>query len=219
MDSHNRFQCKLTTLLCFPYLHLCEHHSADFLCSKQSILSLHSHLDVGFVVLFLCQEGEVFHVLLHCRIVPCPTNHSFCIKDCIFRVCCELIFGCVSNESFTFGSESHVGGCDSVSLVICNDFNTTTFVDSNTVLCKRERKQRLIFTCITGKKNKKKQHTNKCLKAEERQNEKQRQTSEASYSPRVSSSQVNSNHRPHVLLLSVTIPRSSSQLHTYRQQA
>ena len=44
-------------------------------------------------------------------------------------------------------------------------------------------------------------------------------TFEASYSPRVSSSQVNSNHRPHVLLLSITIPRSSSQLHTYRQQA
>ena len=134
------FQYAITTL-CFPYLHFCKHHSTDFLCCKQSILSFHSHLDVRFVVFFLCQEGEEFHIVLHCRIVPCPTNHSLRIKDRIFRVCGELVFSCISNESFTFRSESYIGGCDSVSLIVCNDFNTTTFVDSDTVLCKREREK------------------------------------------------------------------------------
>ena len=134
------FQYAMMTLIS-QYLHFCEHHSTDFLCCKQSVLSFHSHLDVRFVVFLLCQEGEEFHIVLHCRIVPCPTNHSLCIKDRIFRVCGELVFSCISNESFTFSSESDIGGCDSVSLIVGNDFNTTTFVDSNTVLCKRGRKK------------------------------------------------------------------------------
>ena len=65
---------------------------------------------------------------------PLTTNQTFCIKNCVFRVSCELIFGSISNKTFSFSSESNIRGCDTVSLVIGNDLNTSIFEDSDTDL-------------------------------------------------------------------------------------
>jgi hypothetical protein len=49
-----------------------------------------------------------------------------------FWVGCQLIFGSITNQSFTFGCERHVRWCDTVTLIVSDDFNPTIFEDANT---------------------------------------------------------------------------------------
>lgn len=113
-------------------LHLYEHHGADFLGCKEPFLSLDIDLYVWLLVLFSDGEREVLDVLLHCWIVPVSTNQTLGVKDGVLWVSGELVFGGISDQSLTLGRECNVGGGDSVTLVVSNDFNAAILVHTNT---------------------------------------------------------------------------------------
>ena len=64
---------------------------------------------------------------------PITTNQTFGIKDGIFRVGSQLIFGSITNQTLTISSEGNIGRSDTVSLIVGNDFNTAIFENSDTV--------------------------------------------------------------------------------------
>lgn len=77
-------------------------------------------------------EWEEFDIVLHCRISPISSNQTFGIKDCILWIGSKLILCCISNETFTLSSESHIRWSDSVTLVIGNNFYSSISIYTNT---------------------------------------------------------------------------------------
>lgn len=114
------------------FLHLYEYHGTDFLGCKETFLSLHIDLDVRFLVLFSHGEWEILDIFLYSWIIPGSTNQTLGIEDGVLWVGGELIFGRISNQTLALGCECHVGGGDSITLVISDDLNTSILVHTNT---------------------------------------------------------------------------------------
>ena len=113
-------------------LHFCQYHGRNFFSSKY-LFSLGSvQNDMGFASFFNNFKWEVFDVMLYSRIGPFSSNQSFGIKYSILRIGSELIFGSITNETFSLSGKSNIRWCDSVSLIIGNDFNTSVFENSDT---------------------------------------------------------------------------------------
>ena len=87
---------------------------------------------MGFGIFFNNFEWEVLYIVLNSAICPFTTNHSLGIEDSVLRIGGQLIFGSISNETFTFSCECDIWGSDTVSLIICNDFYPTIFEYTNT---------------------------------------------------------------------------------------
>lgn len=73
----------------------------------------------------------MFDIRLHNCISEFTADESFGIEDSVVRVFGSLIFGCVSDESFSF-SECDIGWGGSVSLVVSDDLNSVILPHSNT---------------------------------------------------------------------------------------
>ena len=113
-------------------LHLYKYHGTDLLGCKETFLSLHIDLDVRFLVLFSHGEWKILDVFLYSWIVPGSANQTLGVKDSVLWVGGELIFSRISDQTLALGCECHVGGGDSVTLVISNDLNTSILVHTNT---------------------------------------------------------------------------------------
>ena len=113
-------------------LHLYEYHGTDLLSCKETFLSLHVDLDVRLLVLFSHSEWEILDIFLYSWIVPGSTNQTLGIEDGVLWVGGELVFGCISDQTLALGCERHVGGGDSITLVVSDDLNTSVLVHTNT---------------------------------------------------------------------------------------
>ena len=85
-----------------------------------------------FRVLLFSFKGEEFDVLLYVGIAPGSSNETFSVEDGVGGVGCQLIFGSVSDQTFSLFSEGYIRRCDSVSLIVGNDFYTSVFENANT---------------------------------------------------------------------------------------
>mmetsp|Transcript_68174 Transcript_68174/g.112146 ORF Transcript_68174/g.112146 Transcript_68174/m.112146 type:complete len:292 (+) Transcript_68174:498-1373(+) len=114
----------------FP--HFTQNHGADLFSSKSLVFSFHVYTNMGLLVLFDYLKGKKLQILLNRFIVPCSTNQAFGIKNSVFWIRGQLILCSITNQSFSFWSESHVRWSDSVSLVVCDDFNSSILENTNT---------------------------------------------------------------------------------------
>lgn len=121
------------------YLHFTQDHSTDFFSRKSFLLSFHIYSDMGFLVLFDHFEWKVLQVALNWFVVPCSADQSFGVKNSVLWIRCQLIFRSIADQSLAFRSESHVRRSDSVSLLVCDDFNSTVLKYTNTVKYKNKR--------------------------------------------------------------------------------
>jgi len=97
---------------------------------KKAIIHYHSILKLNSFLKYL--EREEFYVMLNCRICPVSANKTFGIKYSVLWICCKLIFCSISNQPLTIRCECHIGRSNSVSLIICNNFNTPILIHANT---------------------------------------------------------------------------------------
>ncbi|KNC26343.1 hypothetical protein FF38_01805 [Lucilia cuprina] len=114
------------------FLHFTQNHSRDFFGSKDLFALRSLNRDMGFRVLFNNLEGEEFNVMLNVAVAPFTTNQTFSIKDSIFRICGQLILGGITNQTFTIGSKGNIGGSNTITLIVGNNFYATIFVNTNT---------------------------------------------------------------------------------------
>lgn len=71
-------------------------------------------------------------VTLNCFLIIGSSNDALHIKHCVLRIAGQLIFGSISDQTFTFGGEGNVRRSNAVTLIICNDFHATALEDTNT---------------------------------------------------------------------------------------
>ena len=87
---------------------------------------------------YLYLERECLYIFLYIFIAPITTDQTFSIKNGILRIGCQLILSSITNQSFTFTGESNIGWCDTITLVIWDNFNTSIFENTDTVKIKPE---------------------------------------------------------------------------------
>ena len=80
---------------------------------------------------FLNFERPVFHIRLDNGIIEFPADESLGIKNGVMWIFSGLIFGRITDESFSF-SEGDIRWSGSVTLIIGDDFNPIVLPDSNT---------------------------------------------------------------------------------------
>ena len=125
--------CHLVAEICLSgLLHLLKHHSADFLRRKHLRLTVHRHLDGRLTLLLNELEGEVLDVLLNISLTPLATNETLRVKDRVLGVLGGLVLGSVTNETLVILGEGHVRGCNTVTLVVGNDFDTALTLYTDT---------------------------------------------------------------------------------------
>ena len=73
----------------------------------------------------------MFHVLLNNGISKLSSDQSLGIEDRVAWVLGDLVFGCISDESFVV-IEGDIGRSGSVSLIIGNDLNSVVLPDADT---------------------------------------------------------------------------------------
>jgi hypothetical protein len=77
-------------------------------------------------------EWKEFKIVLHVRVGPFTANQSLSVKDGVFGVRGELILCRVTNQTFSLGREGHVGGRDSISLIVGDNFHSTILKHTHT---------------------------------------------------------------------------------------
>ena len=118
--------------LSLTHLHLDQHHGGYLFRSKQFVLSLDDHLHVWLVVLHLCRKRPKLDVLLHHGVVPGSPDEPLSIKHSVLWVGCQLVLGRVSDEPLSIRGEGHIGGSDTIPLVIGDNVNSSILVHTNT---------------------------------------------------------------------------------------
>ena len=98
-------------------LHFCQYHGRNFFCSKYLFSARSIQNDMGFASFFNNFKGKVFDVMLYSRIGPFSSNQSFGIKYSILRIGSELIFGSITNETFSFSGKGNIRWRNSISRV------------------------------------------------------------------------------------------------------
>ena len=131
--SNNSVGNLFTQISFCNFLHLDEDHGWDFFSRKGFFSLRRFNLHMRFSLFVDNLEREVFQIVLNCLVRPFPSYQSLGIKDCVLGVCGELIFSCISNETFSFCCECDIGWGDTVTLVVCNNFNTAVFEDSDAI--------------------------------------------------------------------------------------
>ena len=123
-----------TTKICFSgFTHLCENHGRNFLGSEGLCFTLVFDRNNGLATFIEDLERPMLHVCLDFGISESTTDKTFRTKYTVLRVHCNLIFGSIANQPFRVG-ESDVGWSCSVTLIVCNDFNTIILPNSNTAV-------------------------------------------------------------------------------------
>ncbi|CAH1980669.1 unnamed protein product [Acanthoscelides obtectus] len=131
--SHNSVGNLLPQVRFGSLLHLAEDHSGDFLGGEHLGALTGFHLDVRFAVLLDDLEGEQFDVMLDVSVVEFATNQTLRVEDGVFRIGCQLILGCVTDQTFTVRRERYVRGGDPVTLVVCYYLHSPVLVYTHAV--------------------------------------------------------------------------------------
>lgn len=92
----------------------------------------HINLDVRFLIFLHYFKWKVFEIFLNALVIPISTNQTLCIKNCILRIWSQLVFRGISDQTASVGSKSDVRWRDTVSLIVCYDFNSTAFENTDT---------------------------------------------------------------------------------------
>ena len=87
---------------------------------------------MGFAVLFNNFEWEELDIMLDSRVAPFATDKTFGVENSVFRVGGQLVLGCVTNETLAISSKGYLRRCDTVTLVVGNDFHAAILVYTNT---------------------------------------------------------------------------------------
>mmetsp|Transcript_63863 Transcript_63863/g.73237 ORF Transcript_63863/g.73237 Transcript_63863/m.73237 type:complete len:258 (-) Transcript_63863:151-924(-) len=112
-------------------LHLFEDHSRDFFRGVLLVLTSNSvDGDIGLAFLVDDFVGQQLLVSLDLLVGVLTTDQSLDIKDSSVGIDGSLIFGGFTNQSFGVG-KGNPGGGNSVTLIIGDDFNSSTLVDTN----------------------------------------------------------------------------------------
>ena len=77
-------------------------------------------------------KGKVLEIMLYSFVVPCTANQSLGIKYGVLRITSQLVLGGITNETLPFSGKSHVLWCDTVTLVIGDNFHSAILEDTNT---------------------------------------------------------------------------------------
>ena len=80
---------------------------------------------------FLNFKGPMFHICLDDRIVVFSADKSLGVEDSVVWVFGSLVFGSISNQSFSLG-EGDIRWSGPISLVVGNDFDSVILPDSDT---------------------------------------------------------------------------------------
>merc|ERR1719253_1360258 len=82
-------------------LHLDENHGRDLLRVELLLLTSGIHHNHGLVTTArLDLEGPQLDIRLHVSVRKLATDETLCIKNSVLRVACNLILGCIANETF-----------------------------------------------------------------------------------------------------------------------
>ncbi|KAI8129334.1 hypothetical protein FF38_14239 [Lucilia cuprina] len=85
------------------FLHFRQNHRRDFFGEESFLLILIANLDLWFTVNADNIEGPMFHISLNGGIIEFATNQTLSIEDGICGIHSDLIFGCISNKTFSVG--------------------------------------------------------------------------------------------------------------------
>lgn len=88
--------------------------------------------NVRFAILFLHSKWEVLDIMLDRGVSPVTTNKALSIENGVLRIAGQLILSCITNQTFSFSSESNIRGRNTVSLIISNNFHSAILEDTNT---------------------------------------------------------------------------------------
>mmetsp|Transcript_368 Transcript_368/g.438 ORF Transcript_368/g.438 Transcript_368/m.438 type:complete len:226 (+) Transcript_368:1348-2025(+) len=112
-------------------LHLLKNHSRNLLRSKLHFLTLLCYLHNGLVA--VCDNGIRHKLLISLNgfVSVVSADETLHIKDGIFGVDGGLVLGGISDETVTILHESHVGWCNTVTLVIGHNLHTSILEDTD----------------------------------------------------------------------------------------
>jgi hypothetical protein len=108
-------------------LHLSENHGGNLLSGESALRGTDFDFDDGLTVgSGLELEGVVLHISLNFLVLELASDETFGVEDGVGRVRRCLVLCGVSDDTLTgSGEETSVGGSDTVSLVVGDDFYTS----------------------------------------------------------------------------------------------
>jgi hypothetical protein len=114
------------------FLHLGKNHGRYFFRGELASLAIEDDFNVRLVVL---RDDLVWNQLLiglNRLVAVLTTNKTLDIKYGIFRVDGSLVLGRVTNKSLAFLGPGNIGWCDTVTLVVGDDFDLSVLENTNT---------------------------------------------------------------------------------------
>lgn len=113
------------------FSHLDENHGRDFFSMELLDFTLVLDDDLGLVIgTRLNLEGPELDVLLDNGFIELTTNESLSIEDSVDGVSGSLVLSGITDKSFGF-SESNIRRGGSVTLIVCNNFDSVVDEDTN----------------------------------------------------------------------------------------
>jgi len=112
-------------------LHLAQNHGRDFLWSEGLGLTPDLDLDDGGSGLGLDLEGEVLDIVLDILVIETTTDQTLGVEDGVGGVGGVLVLGGISDKTLVLG-KGDVRRCNTVTLVVGDDFNTSVLVHTDT---------------------------------------------------------------------------------------
>mmetsp|Transcript_20468 Transcript_20468/g.28362 ORF Transcript_20468/g.28362 Transcript_20468/m.28362 type:complete len:236 (-) Transcript_20468:151-858(-) len=131
-DGNDRVLNLLGQVCLCNLLHFDKNHGRNLFCRELFLLTLVINLNHRFFsVTRQDSERPQFQIRLDAGIAVLASNESLGVKNCVAWVHRDLILSGITNETFCV-SESNIGRCSSVTLVVGNDLNTVMLPDTNT---------------------------------------------------------------------------------------
>eukprot|EP00126_Sphaerothecum_destruens_P015374 Sdes_comp9353_c0_seq1m827 len=118
--------------ICFSdFFHFSKHHGTDFFRGKQFFTSLNIDGNMRLAIFVHKLEGKEFHIFLYSIVIEATSNQSLDIENSLSGIGSQLILGSISNQTLVIG-KGNIGGSNTVSLVVGNNFNSSVFIDTHT---------------------------------------------------------------------------------------
>mmetsp|Transcript_35585 Transcript_35585/g.53043 ORF Transcript_35585/g.53043 Transcript_35585/m.53043 type:complete len:126 (-) Transcript_35585:56-433(-) len=111
-------------------LHLGKHHGGNLLRGHLLGLALNLDTDLRLAVFVDDVEGQELDVLLHCGVLEASADQALHVEEGLGGVDRGLVLGGLADETLIL-SEGHIGGCNSITLIVGDDFHPSILVDAN----------------------------------------------------------------------------------------
>jgi len=120
------------------FLHLDQDHGGDFLCLKFLAFTISGDLDNWLFTSTLHElEWPQLGISLDGWVVKLTTDQTLSIEDGVFWITSGLVLGSITDKTFGIG-ESNVRRSGTVTLIVCNDFDSITFHNTDTGVSRTE---------------------------------------------------------------------------------